>query len=99
MDTSFAAVSHSVQSASDAVIALVDDPEMESLAQFERALWTALLALGQALVAQFLAHHSVTAAPNRVLDARRFSLHSRGDGSGCVSPAMFAVPWRAAAGR
>lgn len=57
-DASLAAVPDSVQPARDAVMALVDDPAMETLAQFERALWTALLALGRALVAQFLARRS-----------------------------------------
>jgi hypothetical protein len=57
-DASLAAVPDSVQSARDAALALVDDPAMQTLAQFERALWTALLTLGRALIAQFLARRS-----------------------------------------
>jgi hypothetical protein len=57
-DASLAADPSSVQSARDAAMAVVDDPAMQTLAQFERALWTALLALGRALVAQFLARRS-----------------------------------------
>lgn len=56
-----AAITPDVQSASAAVLALVDDPAQQTLAQFERALWSALMTLGRALVMAFLARRTAQA--------------------------------------
>ena len=63
---SIAAARLRVKAASDAVLALCAPSPPQTLAAFEAALWPALLALGQATVAVFLAHAAARDEPRAV---------------------------------